>query len=105
MTYGEVLTALDDPTRRRILELLRDAPLPVGELARHLPVSRPAVSQHLKVLADARLVEARAEGTRRVYQICPEGLEPLRAWLETFWKDALRSFEHHVHRATKEKTE
>ena len=80
MAYGEILSALDDPTRRRILELLRDAPLPVGELARQLPVSRPAVSQHLKVLAAVRLVEARAEGTRRVYQICPEGLEPLRAW-------------------------
>ena len=105
MAYGEILSALDDPTRRRILELLRDAPLPVGELARQLPVSRPAVSQHLKVLAAVRLVEARAEGTRRDYQICPEGLEPLRAYLETFWRVALRSFERHVHRSTKEKTE
>jgi DNA-binding transcriptional ArsR family regulator len=105
MAYGEILTALDDPTRRRILELLRAAPLPVGELARHLPVSRPAVSQHLKVLAEARLVEAKAEGTRRVYQICPDGLEPLRAYLETFWKDALRSFDDHVRRSSKETTE
>jgi DNA-binding transcriptional ArsR family regulator len=105
MAYGEVLTALDDPTRRQILELLRTGPLAVGELADRLPVSRPAVSQHLKLLAEARLVEAKAEGTRRVYQICPEGLEPLRVYLETFWKDALRSFGDHVRRSGKEKTE
>jgi DNA-binding transcriptional ArsR family regulator len=105
MAYEEVLTALGDPTRRRILELLAAAPRPVGELADDLPVSRPAVSQHLKVLAHARLVEAKAEGTRRVYRVRPEGLEPLRAYLEIFWGDALRSFQSHVHRSNKEKPE
>jgi DNA-binding transcriptional ArsR family regulator len=105
MSYEEVLTALGDPTRRRILELLVAAPRPVGELADLLPVSRPAVSQHLKVLAGALLVEARAEGTRRVYRVRPEGLEPLRAYLETFWGDALRSFHDHVHRSIKENAE
>jgi DNA-binding transcriptional ArsR family regulator len=96
--YEEVLTALGDPTRRRILELLQASPRPVGELARELPVSRPAVSQHLKVLADARLVEARAAGTRRVYQVRPEGLEPLRVYLDRFWGDALAAFHDYATR-------
>ena len=99
------LEALSVGTRRVIYQMLVDRPRAVSEIAASLPVSRPAVSQHLKVLAAARLVEARAQGTRRVYQICPEGLEPLRAYLETFWRVALRSFERHVHRSTKEKTE
>jgi DNA-binding transcriptional ArsR family regulator len=103
MTYADVLGALGDPTRRRILELLRVGPRAVGELASDLPVSRPAVSQHLKVLADARLVEAQAAGTRRVYRVRPEGLEPLRLYLETFWGEALRSFQDHVNRSTQEK--
>ena len=103
MTYEEVLAAIGDPTRRRILELLRTAPRAVGELASELPVSRPAVSQHLKVLADARLVEAEARGTRRVYRVRPDGLEPLRAYLETFWGEALRSLQSHARRSTKEK--
>lgn len=102
MTYEEILAALGDPTRRRILELLRGGPRAVGELALELPVSRPAVSQHLKVLAGARLVEAQAAGTRRVYRVRPEGLEPLRAYIETFWDEALRSFQDHVHRTTQE---
>jgi DNA-binding transcriptional ArsR family regulator len=103
VAHDTVLAALGDPTRRRILELLRAAPCPVGELADQLPVSRPAVSQHLKVLAETRLVEAEARGTRRVYSVRPEGLEPLRVYLDTFWGDALRSFQSHVRRRTKEK--
>jgi len=102
MTYEEVLAAIGDPTRRRILELLRIGPRAVGELALELPVSRPAVSQHLKVLADAQLVEAKAAGTRRLYRVKPEGLEPLRLYLETFWGEALHSFQTHVTRSTEE---
>ena len=101
IAHDTVLAALGDPTRRRILELLRDAPCPVGELADQLPVSRPAVSQHLKVLSDTRLVEAEARGTRRFYRVRPEGLEPLRAYLDTFWGDALRAFQSHVRRRAK----
>ena len=100
VAHETVLAAIADPTRRRILELLRAEPRPVGELANELPVSRPAVSQHLKVLTDTRLVEAEARGTRRIYRVRPEGLEPLRAYLDTFWGDALRSFQSHVRRRT-----
>jgi DNA-binding transcriptional ArsR family regulator len=86
------LAALADPTRRRIFERLRTGPRPVGELARGLPISRPAVSQHLRVLKDAGLVLDRAEGTRRIYYIDPAGLGAVRAWLDEFWTDALASF-------------
>ena len=86
------LAALADPTRRQIFERLRDGPRPVGELARGLPVSRPAVSQHLAVLKTAGLVTDRAEGTRRVYEIDPEGLGAIRAWLDQFWDAALAAF-------------
>ncbi len=86
------LTALADPTRREVFEGLRKGPHSVGELAARLPVSRPAVSQHLKVLKEAGLVTDRAEGTRRVYQIDPNGLGPLRQWLDQFWDDALKAF-------------
>jgi len=91
-TYGEALEALADPTRRAVLELLRDGPQAVGEIAAHLPVSRPAVSQHLKVLKGAGLVTDRAEGTRRLYAVSPEGLKTLRAWLDTFWTDVLHAY-------------
>jgi DNA-binding transcriptional ArsR family regulator len=84
--------ALSDPTRREVLERLAHGPRSVGELAAGLPVSRPAVSQHLKVLKDAGLVRDQAEGTRRVYQIDPEGLGQLRAWLDRFWDEALEAF-------------
>ena len=87
------LTALADPTRRAIFERLVDGPRPVGELARGLPVSRPAVSQHLSVLKSAGLVTDRAVGTKRVYQIDPAGLGALRAWLDRFWDGALGSFQ------------
>jgi DNA-binding transcriptional ArsR family regulator len=87
-----VFEALGEPTRRKILELLRDGAKPVGEIARRLPVSRPAVSQHLRVLLDAGLVRSRREGARRLYSIDPRGLAPLRAYLESFWDQALAAF-------------
>ena len=93
-TYGSNgLTALGDPTRRAIFERLGRGPLPVGELAKELPVSRPAVSQHLKVLKDAGLVTDRAVGTRRVYRLNPVGVAALRDQLDTFWARALEGYE------------
>ena len=98
MTYptatqaATVFTALADPTRRQVFELIAASPRSVGELARRLPVSRPAVSQHLRVLADARLVAARAEGTRRVYAVDQRGLAAARAYLDRFWDRALDAF-------------
>ena len=95
-TYGSdgslALDALGDPTRRRVLELLRSGPRAVGDLAGELPVSRPAVSQHLRVLKGAGLVTERREGTRHLYRIDPAGLAELRTYLETFWDDALTAF-------------
>ena len=85
-------TALGDPTRKAIFELLADHPRAVGELAGVLPVSRPAVSQHLRVLGDAGLVTARADGTRRIYRVEPDGLAALRADLERFWGKALAAY-------------
>ena len=89
---GNGFAALADPTRRAVLERLREGPRPVGELARDLPVSRPAVSQHLKVLKDAGLVSARPEGNRRIYQAEPDGLAELRGYLEQFWGKALLAY-------------
>jgi len=86
------LDALGDPTRRAILSQLRRGPLPVGALARAFPISRPAISQHLKILKDARLVSDRAEGTRRLYQLDPAGFESVRAYLDQFWTTALDAF-------------
>jgi DNA-binding transcriptional ArsR family regulator len=91
-TDQAALTALADPTRRAIVEALGDGPLPVGRLAERLPVTRPAVSQHLKVLREAGLVAERAEGTRRVYRLDPSGLAEIRAWLDRFWDRALNDF-------------
>jgi DNA-binding transcriptional ArsR family regulator len=96
------LTALGDPTRRAIFERLALRPYAVGELADDLPVSRPAVSQHLKVLKDARLVVDRASGTRRIYQLDPAGLEELRAYFEQFWSNALSAYKAAVERPTQE---
>jgi DNA-binding transcriptional ArsR family regulator len=90
------LAALADPTRREIFERLARAPSAVGELAGELPVSRPAVSQHLKVLKDAGLVVHRTHGTRNVYEIDPSGLGALRAWLDQFWGEALAAFKAEV---------
>jgi DNA-binding transcriptional ArsR family regulator len=92
MTYGAALTVLADPTRRKVFERLRAGPRPVNALAAGLPVSRPAVSQHLKVLKDAGLVEERSEGVRRIYSVRREGLAELRDWLDSFWGDALEAF-------------
>ena len=86
------LDALGDPTRRAILGKLRKGPLPVGALAKAFPVSRPAISQHLRVLKEARLVTDRPEGTRRVYQLDPAGFESVRAYLDQFWTTALEAF-------------
>ena len=94
--------ALADPTRRAVFERLGGGPRAVGELAEGLPVSRPAVSQHLKVLKEAGLVSDRAEGARRVYQIDPAGLGQLRAWLDRFWDQALAAFQAEAERAAEE---
>ena len=90
------LAALADPTRREIFERLARFPSAVGELASELPVSRPAVSQHLRVLKDAGLVVHRTHGTRNVYEIDPKGLGALRAWLDQFWAEALDAFKAEV---------
>src|SRR5271165_6227646 len=96
MAYANALAALADPTRRAVFERLRRGPASVGELAAGLPVSRPAVSQHLRSLKLAGLVNARSQGTRRVYDIDPAGLGELRRWLETFWEEALDAFKREV---------
>jgi DNA-binding transcriptional ArsR family regulator len=96
MSYGMTLTALADPTRRAVFERLRRGAASVGEVAADLPVSRPAVSQHLKALKRAGLVIDRAQGTRRVYNIDPDGLGELRRWLDEFWSDALEAFKSEV---------
>jgi DNA-binding transcriptional ArsR family regulator len=90
--YGDVLTALADPTRRQVFELLRRGPRPVGALADELPVSRPAVSQHLRVLKDAGLVREERSGTRRLYTPNGEGLAALRDYLDGYWDEALAAF-------------
>jgi len=92
--------ALADPTRRAVFERLAGGPQTVGALAQGLPVSRPAVSQHLKVLKSAGLVADRAEGTRRVYAIDPAGLGAIRAWLDQFWDQALDAFRAEVEAET-----
>jgi DNA-binding transcriptional ArsR family regulator len=94
MTNG--MDALGDPTRRAIFERLANGPKAVGEIADELPVSRPAVSQHLKVLKQAGLVVDRAQGTRRLYQLNPQGIQDLRAYFDQFWNQALASFKEAV---------
>jgi DNA-binding transcriptional ArsR family regulator len=96
------LAALGDPTRRAIFERLAARPRAVGELAGELPVSRPAVSQHLKVLKDARLVVDQRAGTRRVYHVDPEGLRLLRGYLDHFWEQALAAYKTVVEQDMKE---
>jgi DNA-binding transcriptional ArsR family regulator len=102
MAYGEALIALADPTRRRIFERLKSGPKAVGAIARGMPVSRPAVSQHLKALKDAGLVADRPDGTRRVYYIDPHGLGSVRRWLDQFWDEALAAFQAEVERGVSE---
>ncbi|HUL66116.1 MAG TPA: metalloregulator ArsR/SmtB family transcription factor [Burkholderiaceae bacterium] len=99
MAYGTALAALADPTRRAVFERLSGGPLSVGEIAADLPVSRPAVSQHLKVLKEAGLVRDEADGVRRVYEVDPRGLAELRSWLDRFWDDALAAFKAEVERS------
>ncbi len=103
MSYAEVLTALADPTRRKILESLRAAPRTVGELADRQPVSRPAVSQHLKVLEEARLVRVEPRGNRRLYSVRRDGLDELRRYLETFWSDVLNAYSAEIARRVKKR--
>jgi len=104
MANANAFAALADPTRREVFERLARGPRSVGELAQGLPVSRPAVSQHLKVLKEAGLVTDRPEGARRVYQIDPQGLGQIRAWLDRFWEAALEAFKAEVERADSEGT-
>jgi DNA-binding transcriptional ArsR family regulator len=96
MAYQAALLALADPTRRRVFEELRRGPRSVGRIAARMPVSRPAVSQHLGVLKKAGLVADRAEGTRRVYHIDPKGLAAIRVWLDQFWDEALLAFQAEI---------
>lgn len=103
MTYGMALTALADPTRRAVFERLRAGPVSVTDIAADLPVSRPAVSQHLKVLKDAGLVRDEADGTRRLYEVDASGIEELRDWLDTFWEDALEAFKAEAERTAAKK--
>jgi DNA-binding transcriptional ArsR family regulator len=92
MAYGDAIAALADPTRRTVFERLRSGPQPVVELARGLHVSRPAVSQHLRVLKDAGLVRDRTQGTRHYYSVDSDALAELREYFESFWEDALAAF-------------
>jgi DNA-binding transcriptional ArsR family regulator len=106
MAYGNAaFAALSDPTRRRVLERLAEGPCAVGEIAEGLPVSRPAVSQHLKVLKDAGLVSDRQDGARRIYAIDPRGLGAMRAWLDQFWDVALAAFKAEIERAANDEKE
>ncbi len=105
MAYEEVFTALADSTRRRIFEALRERPKTVGELAEGQPVSRPAVSQHLKVLESARLVSVEPQGNSRLYSIKRDGLDDLRRYLESFWSDALSAYGAEIARRMKKKSE
>jgi DNA-binding transcriptional ArsR family regulator len=100
--HSDGWTALGDPTRKAIFELLSDRPRAVGELAGALPVSRPAVSQHLKILKDAGLVIDQPVGTRRIYRVRPDGLAALRADLERFWGKALVAYKAAVEQSAKE---
>ncbi|TXT39334.1 MAG: putative transcriptional regulatory protein Ars family [Comamonadaceae bacterium] len=103
MTYENALAALADPTRRAVFERLRQGPASVGEIAAEMPVSRPAVSQHLKVLKEAGLVCNKAEGMSRLYELNPDGLAELRAWLDRFWSESLAAFKSEVERPTQPK--
>jgi DNA-binding transcriptional ArsR family regulator len=98
LTYQDGFDALGDPTRRAIFERLARGPTAVGQLARELPVSRPAVSQHLRVLKRAGLVSDQREGSRRLYEIDLDGVEALRAYLDSFWTDALAAFKQAAER-------
>ena len=100
-TYEEAMNALGDPTRRAIFDRLRRGPRAVGELAEGLPISRPAVSQHLRVLKDAGLVSERRDGTRRLYRVDPTGVAGLRAYFDRFWDEALAAYQAAAQREEK----
>src|SRR5205814_1559192 len=100
--YVDPIGALGDPTRRAIFERLAARPRPVGELATEFPISRPAVSQHLRVLKDAGLVIDRADGNRRIYQLNPDGVAAIRAYFDGFWNQALAAFTAAVERPDEE---
>jgi len=103
-TYGDAIGVLGDPTRRAIFELLSDHPSSVGDLAALVPVSRPAVSQHLKVMKDVGLVLDERDGTRRIYRLDPDGVAEMRAYLDRFWHLALVGFKRHVEQRREEST-
>jgi DNA-binding transcriptional ArsR family regulator len=103
VAYQAAFLALADPTRRGVFEQLRRGPQAVGKIAAAMPVSRPAVSQHLAVLRKAGLVADRAEGTRRVYYIDPHGLASIRIWLDQFWDDALSAFQAELEKGQPDK--
>jgi DNA-binding transcriptional ArsR family regulator len=96
VTYGVVLDSLADASRREVLDLVRRKPSSVQQIADQLPISRPAVSQHLRILKDAGIVTSHAVGTRRVYTVTTDGFEVLRQWLDVMWRDALSSFASYV---------
>ncbi len=96
MAYASALDALSHPTRRQVFEKLKAGPLPVGEIAKGLPVSRPAVSQHLRALKQAGLVHDKQQGTARIYEIHRPGLEVLRDWVDSFWDEPLTKFKKHA---------
>lgn len=98
MAYENYLASLADPTRRAVFERLRDGPAAAGELARHFPVSRPAISQHLNALLEAGLVEVEKRGTRRIYSVRMKSLEELRHWIEGFWDTALTRYKEALER-------
>jgi DNA-binding transcriptional ArsR family regulator len=102
-TYEKAFAALADPSRRQVFERLRAGPLSVSVIAEGMPVSRPAVSQHLKILKEAGLVTDYAAGTRRIYAIDPQGLDALRSWLDQFWDDVLTAFAAEAERKPKPK--
>ena len=100
MSYAKALSALSDPTRRAVFERLRAGPASVQQIAAGLPVSRPAVSQHLKALREAGLVHDEPRGTARIYSIHTPGLRALRDWIEGFWDEALDNFKTHAEKQT-----
>jgi DNA-binding transcriptional ArsR family regulator len=104
MAYGDAIAALGDPTRRAVFERLRGGPRPVVEIARGLPVSRPAVSQHLRVLKEAGLVRERREGTRNFYSVNGDGLIDLRKYFEDFWDEALAAFKEAAEKGAKDES-
>jgi DNA-binding transcriptional ArsR family regulator len=104
MTYEDALAVLADPTRRRVFERLRCGPHAVNAIAAGLPVSRPAVSQHLKALKNAGLVQEHKDGVRRIYAVRREGLADLRDWLDSFWGDALEAFKREAEKPRSKKS-